>query len=365
MKILILFLEWDIKKSKNVQTFLNSFMKSFTKIDWTFVKITNYDESQPWQRINNSHHFLVGGDNSFQEFSGWDKGWQQCKKNLNGNYDLVLTCNDALLNSKPINEILQLKYWHLNKALQENYVIGWVDTFSRVWRKPDQLCEMEIFGNKTKDWLCTAFMISPSIIFEKVIPLLSFTKLNKVFFEEFNSKLFLQNCGLGESYRNFLIDHQNKIWYRSYEINKSSYPLFRSKTSMCINEHLLGIRLKQVDCNFLSLSDLSNLDKQRLAENKLKSLYEQGLKNIALYGAGKHSNWLNKINLGGLTVTALLDDSDEVNQTLWNLPILHPKKFSPSTVDAVILSSDTFQNDMAQRLRKIWKENSNLVDLYS
>ena len=373
MKILVLFLSWDQQKTLQVKSLLSRFMSSNTNINWTFICINNKHENLPWTVENSTSlikYYTMGGDNSFNEFSGWDKGWKESLHNLHSDFDMVLTCNDALMNSKPYEQILNLKPWQLTHAFNNNMVIGWLDTFSRVWRK-DETIEMKIFGYKTSLWLCSNFCLFPTTVFKKVYPLLQFKDLNSVYVDTFNNKVFKDNSLLCDKYKQFLTDHQSKIWYKKYILNTNSFPLFVKKTSMCINEHILGARINN-SAKILDLYNINNLNYNKTDTFKVQSIITKLKKiksthpkpRVAVYGAGKHSNWLSQLNLDFLKISALLDDNPAKCPKLWNLVAIDPYKFNCRDVDAVILSSDTFQNDMASKLRTLWDYDIPLINLY-
>lgn len=88
---------------------------------------------------------------------------------------------------------------------------------------------------------------------------------------------------------------------------------------------------------------------------------------VALYGAGQFTRWLLEVldNTTGPGIAAILDDNPEGKSVEgWNAGIFKPQTFDYSTVDAVVLSTDTHQVAMRQRLSQLGLDNSKIIDLY-
>ncbi|RME37914.1 MAG: hypothetical protein D6788_08485, partial [Planctomycetota bacterium] len=62
---------------------------------------------------------------------------------------------------------------------------------------------------------------------------------------------------------------------------------------------------------------------------------------VALYGAGTHTRWLLDVIRGtpGPGIVAVLDD-DPTTDRIEGIPVVAASDFDPTTVEAVVLSSD-------------------------
>lgn len=92
-----------------------------------------------------------------------------------------------------------------------------------------------------------------------------------------------------------------------------------------------------------------------------------GGKGIALYGAGQHTTWLERILQGygdGPKVMAVLDDHPEEKGVLFGCRVESPEHFDPSGVSAIVLSSDCHQQSMMERCRALYGAEVPCVDLY-
>jgi hypothetical protein len=264
MKALILFLIYDPEKTERVRNALYEITERCASVDFTLVEIDNADTDLPWMELGSEpvKRYCVGGDNSAQEFTGWDFGWRQATEILGTGFDIVLVTNDALLNSKDINQLSVVDDQLLHVLVRHGMVAGWVDTFARVYPDPVNTltAPYRIFGDVTRQWLCSCFMLIPLDVFATVFPLTRLTDSSSLYNEDFSQGIFQRDCGLSEGYQDFLITHQSRVWMRNgkrgYQINRETFDKFRAKTRSIINEHLLGIRLRKAGCPLLSLPAL-------------------------------------------------------------------------------------------------------------
>jgi hypothetical protein len=115
---------------------------------------------------------------------------------------------------------------------------------------------MEIFGHAARWWVCTTFIVFARPVFERVFPLTRFDEIDRVYFDAYTGEAFRPDCGLNQTYREFLVAHQARVWYRKYELNAENYDLFRSKTAMIINEQLIGVRIAEAGARCIDLKAL-------------------------------------------------------------------------------------------------------------
>ncbi len=89
---------------------------------------------------------------------------------------------------------------------------------------------------------------------------------------------------------------------------------------------------------------------------------------IAIFGAGKHTQWLEQLVKGRSPqpqVMALLDDRGESAPARFGLQAIRPESFDPSTVDAIFLSSDTLIDTLQARCIALYGQNIRLLNFYS
>jgi hypothetical protein len=237
-------------------------MAACDAVRWTVIEIDNAHPDRAFEQRCDGPvaEFVVGGDNTHGEFTGWDKGWRTVQSRLRGRFDIVVIANDALKNSKPYRQIHRIDSGLLRALPRSRGVIGWLDSYVDVSPAPLDLVStpMNIFGSDARWWVCTTFIVFSRRVFESVFPLTNFDSIDPVYFDAYAGAAFRPDCGLNAQYREFLTTHQARVWYRKYELNADTYPLFRAKTSMIVNEHLIGTRIAAARARVI---DLKVLDK--------------------------------------------------------------------------------------------------------
>lgn len=89
------------------------------------------------------------------------------------------------------------------------------------------------------------------------------------------------------------------------------------------------------------------------------------IRRIAVFGAGKHTQWLEKTMEGlDLPVVAVLDDEPNVQKVFFGKSPVKAANFDPTTVDAILLSTDCMQPQMTTRCRELYNDKIKLIDLY-
>ncbi len=105
----------------------------------------------------------------------------------------------------------------------------------------------------------------------------------------------------------------------------------------------------------------------QIVKNKFLELYnKQGYKRVALFGAGKHTLWLEEKfhDFDIPKITAVIDDIERENNIVFGLKPILSKEFNCKTVDAIILSSDCYQKQMKKRCRELYGKEIPIIDLY-
>lgn len=87
-------------------------------------------------------------------------------------------------------------------------------------------------------------------------------------------------------------------------------------------------------------------------------LRRRGVERVAIYGAGSHTARLLPVwvALAGPPVVAVLTSAPGPVECLDGVPVLSLDCFDPETVQAVILSSQTFERDLAAIAEERWPD---------
>jgi len=120
-----------------------------------------------------------------------------------------------------------------------------------------------------------------------------------------------------------------------------------------------------VKCNWNTGAHLKKDFRVELIMKLFERLKKEGLKTLAVFGAGSHSAWLEKkLGKPKLKIKAVLDDAPCGKDPVFGLAPTAAKGFDPKSVDAIVLSTDCFQKQMSSRCHELYGKAVRLIDLY-
>ena len=254
MKLAVLFLEYDNGKYNNSFEFFKSLVDQFKNCDKYYFIIDNLRTENSFVKLNEVM-CRINGDNSTWEFSGWQKGLNHLKR-TNVDYDAVLFANDAFFaygwSLLEYSDKINLNKWLLNG----NSIMGHIDTKN---------IELEVCGNDVSYWICTNCFFLPRCVLEKLDSIVSVSDntINEIvsskfpgrFGEEAYMNYFKFNSGLNDNYRNMVLTWLTKEWHGKFDINETTWNLFRHKLRSLLNESLLTARITKLGYNIESYKD--------------------------------------------------------------------------------------------------------------
>ncbi len=86
----------------------------------------------------------------------------------------------------------------------------------------------------------------------------------------------------------------------------------------------------------------------------------------AWFGAGQHSKWLlTLVKAAGLPLPRVLIDDQPQARVVAGIPVHRPGEINMDGIDLVMVSSDTYADEMAQRCRELWGNQVVIVHPYS
>ena len=105
---------------------------------------------------------------------------------------------------------------------------------------------------------------------------------------------------------------------------------------------------------------------RRRVDQMLKPLYYPEPRRVAIYGAGTHTEFLLRYtNLYRANIVYLLDSNPEKwDMEFMGLQVRDPDTLDPSNVDAVIISSRAFQEEIYQRICHLEEQGVEVIRLY-
>ena len=89
---------------------------------------------------------------------------------------------------------------------------------------------------------------------------------------------------------------------------------------------------------------------------------------IAIFGAGLHTEWLHLLAKGNKAsspeVVALLDSRKDRDLSYWGLSPIPPEALDINKVDAILISSDTVQEQMKAQCKLLYGDRLPVIDPY-
>lgn len=245
LTLAVIFVEYDRIKcggSDNAFNALQSYLSNIKDCRITYLRVNNRKEGSNLKKGRNNI-YTIGGDNTYQEFSGWQKGVKTVNS-LKSNHDLVLFVNDMFL--KP-GECFLKDYANtslLKKSLSEKMIIGRIDSTGQHY---------EAYGHDVSKWVCTNCFLVPMEAIVQIRNIVSIREnledfLPETFpgFQKAATSFFKENAPLNHTYQAWIIEWLTKRWHSKFEINSQTWGLFRTKVRNILNESLLTARLGDI-----------------------------------------------------------------------------------------------------------------------
>jgi hypothetical protein len=216
------------------------------------------DNSLPVGSIERSERRLViGGDNAFREFSGFDRALQHVDRDL-WQYDLVHFVTDAF-HTLYVDYLTRFDTALLRATIGTSVCVGHIDCYNQ---------PIEILGFLSQHWIRTGFFyLSPG----DVKALGSFVSIRdgSAFFSGDPAAPFREDAPLSRSYQRYLIEWitgqdigQGVTWHSTFGLDAEALPAFEGKAMSIMQEHLLGVRLRAMGCRLTDVTWLATVLKK-------------------------------------------------------------------------------------------------------
>jgi len=186
--------------------------------------------------------FLIGGDNTFWEFSGWGRGIEFLGTQI-WDYDLVHLATSAF-------NTLYVKYLHrftpemLAAVSRRPVCLGHIDCFNEAVR---------LLSFQSQHWIRSCFLfLAPAEL--KALGSLVSIRDGSRFFSGNPEQPFRPDAPVSENCRKYILGWltgrdigQGATWHSAFELTDATLPAFERKTLAIMNEHLLAIRLRSLN----------------------------------------------------------------------------------------------------------------------
>lgn len=196
---------------------------------------------------------LIGGDNAYWEFSGWDTGIQHIAGDL-WSYDYIHFVTSAF--EELYSDYLDLfSVSMLRQTVSRPAALGHIDFFNT---------PVSYFGYTSQHWIRSSyFFVRPAEVraLGSLVSLRDDTNL----FTSDPANPFRNDAPLDDTLQQNIIGWltgagtgQGVEWHSRFSLSQETLPYFRAKTRALLNEHLLSARLRAIGCNLLDVTWLAS-----------------------------------------------------------------------------------------------------------
>ena len=225
--------------------------------------IVSIDNSMPSQAPNQiaEDEFVIGGDNTYLEFSGWQKGLEFVReRGLTS--EVCLFANDTFLNESMFHRRM-VDAAAFRCAVKYHAMVG---------KQMIAPVAGEIFGNPLIPYIRTHLFMLPFRVLERLGSLLSLDAraIDQLFLSRYDPTipLFREDAPVSRSIRDFVNSHLHSSWYRKMPYTAEHFDDLRAKAISILNAFLLSMRVYQMGYPLISYAKISAfLNAQATAEN--------------------------------------------------------------------------------------------------
>jgi hypothetical protein len=195
---------------------------------------------------------LIGGDNTFWEFSAWDRAIEHLGNEI-WTYDLVHLATSAFYT-------LYVKYLDrfdermLRAVSQRPVCLGHVDCLNE---------PIGILSFKSQHWIRSCFFFLPPAEVKALRSFVSIRDKQRIFAGT-AAQPFRENAPVSENYRRYIQEWlgggdigQGVAWHSGFELTPERLSYFEDKALTILNEHLLSIRLRAMQCRSIDVTWLA------------------------------------------------------------------------------------------------------------
>ena len=241
-QVTVVLVQSDRKQFAGALERLLAVLGALQNISFRVLVMDNADPGG-WSHALTDRITHVGGDNSSQEFSAFDKGLAFAREQgFEQDLFLLVTDTYAAYGSEFLDLIREDVF---EAAISWNACVGWIDAAPS---------EMELYGSLYQEWLRTSFVIAPGGVILEVGSLVHNIDEKAVFGGDSRS-VFLEDSPVGSELQNFIREllleqpgaatSLTEQWHSKIELTDENYPLFQAKSSAIIREHMLSVRLEE------------------------------------------------------------------------------------------------------------------------
>jgi hypothetical protein len=196
---------------------------------------------------------LIGGDNSFREFSAWEKGLQKIRNKV-GTYHLIHLATSAF-NTLYTAYLRLFDYPLLKMAIRNGLVLGHVDYYGD---------KVEIMHYRFQHWIRSSFIFIPPKMLLNLDSFIAVREPEKYFSDD-PFRPFKEGASISKNYQDYILGWltgdgtgQGVQWHSRFDLSKETLPFFRQKALAIFNEQLLSTKFQELGYPLIDVTWLAN-----------------------------------------------------------------------------------------------------------
>lgn len=189
---------------------------------------------------------LIGGDNTYREFTGWDAGIAHLGRRIAA-FDLVHLVTEAF-DTLYTSYIDRLDERVVQAIVGRSAVVGHVDYYNQ---------PVSLLGRQSEYWLRSSFVFVPASELRILGSLVSVGARGDLFSGDPRAP-FASGAPISTQYQRYILDWltgegtgQGVTWHSRFELTRESLPMFEAKCLAILNEHGLTMRLRAQGCHIV------------------------------------------------------------------------------------------------------------------
>lgn len=233
--------------------------RAFPGLAWEVTVLDNALPPGPCGRTPEGWE-LHGGDNAFQEFSGWSRGLELKRAHDWDPADPVILVNDTFHRNYDVSYLERFGLEPVGRWLEQGALIGHVDLYPR---------EITLFGLAMRHWLRSSFVLAAWGVLRRLTPLLPPEPPQALFVD--GPQGFIRPeaplCAVYRGYlESFLLGGAGEYqcrWHTSVPRDPAGLARLKAKAYCIVCEHWLSARARRLG---IPLRDVSGLLARREAD---------------------------------------------------------------------------------------------------
>ena len=205
--------------------------------------------------------YVIAGDNSCNEFSGWEKGLRYIIQNFSPQpYDVCIMINDT---------IYRRNYGEGGERYFDDFKIelgpeGWPEQWAAGYLD-DFPAPAIINGIEFGTWIRSSFVVFSWSCLSVITPLVFPVTEDILFAQDVSSGLWAEEAPLSENWKAYMsswlfgeknprFSEYEASWYGSEPLNADNQLVFRKKALCIMSEHYLTARLRKAHITFFDFN---------------------------------------------------------------------------------------------------------------